>query len=229
MKKLILALTALSLAAAFTACRSTKEETVENRLNDAYGWQGGTLPQAAPDPQTVIAAPEDSKTEPKDAGIVSTVDIKETVLVIDEQPPVPPAGKEGTAAPSNGKNTSVKVPSNVKYELTGETKTHVVKKGETLSSIAKAEYKNGHLWGFIFKANKELLNGNPNLIKPGMKITVPLIREVSAAKAKAPEAEKKPVAESPETEKPAPVPVEVKAVPAAPAPIEKAPEAPKAN
>ncbi len=252
MKKLILALTALSLAAAFTACRSTKEETVENRLNDAYGWQGGTLPQAAPDPQTVITAPEDSKTEPKDAGIVSTVDIKETVLVIDEQPPVPPAGKEGTAAPSDGKKPSVKVPSNVKYELTGETKTHVVKKGETLSSIAKAEYKNGHLWGFIFKANKELLNGNPNLIKPGMKITVPLIREVSAAKvkapeaekktvaespktdakAKAPEAEKKPVAESPKTEKPAPVPVEVKAVPAAPAapaPIEKAPEAPKAN
>ena len=92
MKKLILALTALSLAAAFTACRSTEEDTVENRLRNEYGWQGGALPPAAPDPQTVIAAPDEPGTAPKDAGIVSTVDIQETV-VIDEQPPLPPAGK----------------------------------------------------------------------------------------------------------------------------------------
>ena len=48
-------------------------------------------PPAAPDPQTVIAAPDEPGTAPKDAGIVSTVDIQETV-VIDEQPPLPPAG-----------------------------------------------------------------------------------------------------------------------------------------
>ena len=90
MKKLILALTALSLAAAFTACRSTEEETVENRLRNEYGWQGGALPAAAPDSQTVIAAPDEPGTAPKNAGIVSTVDIRETV-VIDEQPPLPPA------------------------------------------------------------------------------------------------------------------------------------------
>ncbi len=209
MKKLILAFTALSLAAAFTACRSTEENaTVESRLNNEYGWNGGTLPKAQPDPETVITASETPAAAPKDAGIVSTVDIKDTA-VIDEQPAAP-ADKKKPAVPSKDKKTSVKCPSNVKYELTGETKTIVVKKGETLSSIAAGEYKNGHLWGFIFKANKKLLKDNPNHIRPGMKITVPMIRKVSAAKA----AEK---------------PVEVKTAPVAPAPVEKAPAAPKVN
>jgi len=227
MKKLILALTALSLAAAFTACRSTEEETVENRLRNEYGWQGGALPPAAPDPQTVIAAPDEPGTAPKDAGIVSTVDIQETV-VIDEQPPLPPAGKPE-------KKAEVKVPSNVKYELTGETKTHVVKKGETLSSIAKAEYRNGFLWGFIFKANKELLKNNPNLIRPGMKITIPMIRKAGPAKPEVPAAVKEstvpvaPVAPAPVGKAPEAPKAEAPAAPVAPAPVGKAPEAPKAN
>ena len=79
MKKLILALTALSLAGLFTACQSAKEETVEDRLRDEYGWKGTVLPKAAPDPQSVITESEEPKTEPKDAGIVSTVDLKDTL------------------------------------------------------------------------------------------------------------------------------------------------------
>ena len=51
MKKLILALTALSLAGLFTACQSAKEETVEDRLRDEYGWKGTAPPKAAPDPR----------------------------------------------------------------------------------------------------------------------------------------------------------------------------------
>ncbi len=217
MKKLILALTALSLAAAFTACRSTEEETVENRLRNEYGWQGGALPAAAPDPQTVIAAPDEPGTAPKNAGIVSTVDIRETV-VIDEQPPLPPADKPG-------KKAEIKVPSNLKYELTGETKTYVVKKGETLSSIAKAEYRNGFLWGIIFKANKELLKNNPDLIRPGMKITIPMIRKSGLPASVKSDAASAPAEKAPE----APKAAEIPAAPVAPAPVEKAPEAPKAN
>ena len=244
MKKLILALTALSLAGLFTACQSAKEETVEDRLRDEYGWKGTVLPKAAPDPQSVITESEEPKTEPKDAGIVSTVDLKDTLPENpEEQVPVPPENLKKTT-PSDGKKPSVKCPSNVKYELTGETKTHIVKKGETLSSIAQKEYQNGHLWGILFRANRELLKGNANLIRPGMKITVPGIRKVLPAKQAEPAKvtyQKKAVPESPKAaepkEKAAPETASAKKEAAAPAPsaavlpapVEKAPEPPRTN
>lgn len=219
MKKLILALTALSLAGLFTACQSAKEETVEDRLRDEYGWKGTVLPKAAPDPQSVITESEEPKTEPKDAGIVSTVDLKDTL----------PENQKKTS-PSDGKKSSVKCPSNVKYELTGETKTHIVKKGETLSSIAQKEYRNGHLWGILFRANRELLKGNANLIRPGMKITVPAIRKVLPAKQAEPAKvtdQKKAVPETASAKKEAAAPAPSAAV--LPAPVEKAPEPPRTN
>ena len=244
MKKLILALTALSLAGLFTACQSAKEETVEDRLRDEYGWKGTALPKAAPDPQSVITESEEPKTEPKDAGIVSTVDLKDTLPANpEEQVPIPPENQKKTS-PSDGKKPSVKCPSNVKYELTGETKIHVVKKGETLSSIAQKEYQNGLLWGILFRTNRELLKGNANLIRPGMKITVPAIRKVLPAKqaepakvtdqkkavpesSKAAEPKEKAVPETASAKKEAAAPAPSAAV--LPAPVEKAPEPPRTN
>ncbi len=244
MKKLILALTALSLAGLFTACQSAKEETVEDRLRDEYGWKGTALPKAAPDPQSVITESEEPKTEPKDAGIVSTVDLKDTLPENpEEQLPIPPEDQKKTS-PSDGKKSSVKCPSNVKYELTGETKTHIVKKGETLSSIAQKEYRNGHLWGILFRANRELLKGNANLIRPGMKITIPGIRKVLPAKqtekanvtdqkknvvpesSKAAEPKEKAAPETASANKEAAAPAPSAVLPA---PVEKAPEPPRTN
>lgn len=190
MKKLILAFTALSLAAAFTACNSAKEETVETRLKQEYGWKGDALPQAAPDPKLVIVVQEEAPAAPansantENAGIVSTSDTKteaEKPASIEE-PPVPPAQTEQTAkpapaekpAPKTEKSTPVFFPRD--FELTGETREHIVKKGETLSSIAAAEYKHGKFWGFIFEANRKQLGDNPDMLKPGMKLIVPLIR-----------------------------------------------------
>lgn len=190
MKKLILAFTALSLAAAFTACNSAKEETVETRLKQEYGWKGDALPQAAPDPKLVIVVQEEAPAAPansantENAGIVSTSDTKaeaEKPASIEE-PPVPPAQTEQTAkpapaekpAPKAEKSTPVFFPRD--FELTGETREHIVKKGETLSSIAAAEYKHGKFWGFIFEANRKQLGDNPDMLKPGMKLIVPLIR-----------------------------------------------------
>ena len=190
MKKLILAFTALSLATAFTACNSAKEETVETRLKQEYGWKGDALPQAAPDPKLVIVVQEEAPAAPansantENAGIVSTSDTKteaEKPASIEE-PPVPPAQTEQTAkpapaekpAPKAEKSTPVFFPRD--FELTGEIREHLVKKGETLSSIAAAEYKHGKFWGFIFEANRKQLGDNPDMLKPGMKLIVPLIR-----------------------------------------------------
>ena len=55
---------------------------------------------------------------------------------------------------------------------------YVVKDGDSLSIIAKALYRDGTAWEIIFDANKELLNGKPNFLKPGMKLVIPAVKKV---------------------------------------------------
>ena len=55
---------------------------------------------------------------------------------------------------------------------------YVVKDGDSLSLIAKALYHDGTAWEIIFDANKELMNGKPNLLKPGMKLVIPAVKKV---------------------------------------------------
>jgi nucleoid-associated protein YgaU len=43
--------------------------------------------------------------------------------------------------------------------------------------IAKALYHDGTAWEIIFNANKDLLNGKPNFLKPGMKLVIPAVKE----------------------------------------------------
>lgn len=54
---------------------------------------------------------------------------------------------------------------------------YVVKDGDSLSVIAKALYHDGTAWEIIFNANKDLLNGKPNFLKPGMKLVIPAVKE----------------------------------------------------
>ena len=54
---------------------------------------------------------------------------------------------------------------------------YVVKDGDSLSVIAKALYHDGTAWEIIFDANKELLNGKPNFLKPGMKLVIPAVKK----------------------------------------------------
>jgi nucleoid-associated protein YgaU len=55
---------------------------------------------------------------------------------------------------------------------------YIVKDGDSLSSIAKALYHDGTEWEIIFDANKELLNGKPNFLKPKMKLVIPAVKKV---------------------------------------------------
>ena len=55
---------------------------------------------------------------------------------------------------------------------------YIVKEGDSLSAIAKALYHDGTAWEIIFDANKELLNGKPNLLKPKMKLVIPAVKKV---------------------------------------------------
>ena len=56
-------------------------------------------------------------------------------------------------------------------ESTAE-RIYVVKPGDSLSKIAKAEYGDANAYMIIFEANRDILN-NPNLIHPGQKLKIP--------------------------------------------------------
>lgn len=74
--------------------------------------------------------------------------------------------KNTPSTQSNNSNTST---SNNSSNNLG---TYVVKKGDTLSSIAKKYYNNANLWKKIADANKNLIK-NPNLIQQGWKLVIP--------------------------------------------------------
>ena len=49
---------------------------------------------------------------------------------------------------------------------------YTVKKGDTLSAIAKREYGDANAWRRIYEANRDQLD-NPDLIHPGQELTIP--------------------------------------------------------
>ena len=51
--------------------------------------------------------------------------------------------------------------------------TYTVKKGDTLWAIAKRFYGDGSKWPTIYNANKKVIGGNPNLIRPGQVLVIP--------------------------------------------------------
>lgn len=55
---------------------------------------------------------------------------------------------------------------------TSAVKTHTVKHGDTLWSIAKSYYGSGASYPKIFDANRNILS-DPNKIKPGQILTIP--------------------------------------------------------
>jgi len=53
------------------------------------------------------------------------------------------------------------------------TKEYIVKKGDTLSSIAKNELGRATRWKYLYEINKDRIN-DPNKLKAGTKIIIPI-------------------------------------------------------
>ena len=64
-----------------------------------------------------------------------------------------------STAPSPGSMTSVRT-------------TYTVKKGDSLSKIAKEIYGNANEWRKIFEANRDQIE-DPDMIQPGQKLKIP--------------------------------------------------------
>jgi len=58
---------------------------------------------------------------------------------------------------------------------------YVVQKDDSLSVIAKKQYHDGALWPILLEANKVILNNNPDKLKPGLKLSIPVLKSVPAA------------------------------------------------
>lgn len=50
---------------------------------------------------------------------------------------------------------------------------YTVKSGDSLSKISKDVYDNAGLYKKIYEANKDTIGPNPDLIKPGQRLTIP--------------------------------------------------------
>jgi nucleoid-associated protein YgaU len=51
--------------------------------------------------------------------------------------------------------------------------TYVTKAGDSLTSIAEQAYGDGSRWSEIYEANRKAIGDDPDLIKVGMKLTIP--------------------------------------------------------
>ncbi len=171
------------------------------------------VPPAEQDPDG-FSAPEvkaEAKTEEK-----APSPAVESVGVIEEKPL--PAGKPVIIEPVKELAAEEAAAANAT-----EFSEYVVQSGDSLSLIARKVYGDGRKYHRIFKANEKELNNNPNRLKPGMKLRIPLEQKAPAVVTAPVVEEKAPapvVAPVVELKEPAP---EVVAVPTVAAVEEKAP------
>ena len=53
-------------------------------------------------------------------------------------------------------------------------KTYTVKSGDTLSDIAQSEMGDANRWPELYAANKDAVGKNPDMIHPGLELTIPV-------------------------------------------------------
>lgn len=71
------------------------------------------------------------------------------------------------------KNSTANAPRADTATAKPKAKSYTVKSGDCLSAIARAVYGDASKWTKIYEANKGTIGGNPNLIHPGQKYTIP--------------------------------------------------------
>lgn len=143
----------------------------ESELKDGYQWvtianangikspyvvtEGQVLTIPSPDPKIEsLMAKETSTPAPAVASPVAAtpvVTVAPTATPLAQSPA--PTEKPAAVTPASG--------------------SHTVVSGESLWSIAVAEYKDGYKWVEIYKANKELIGTNPGIILAGQQLTLP--------------------------------------------------------
>lgn len=59
---------------------------------------------------------------------------------------------------------------------------HIVTSGDWLSKIAQKFYRDMHKWPVIYEANRDVIGNDPNMIKPGQRLLIPTLPQISGIK-----------------------------------------------
>lgn len=86
-------------------------------------------------------------------------------------PPKPPAS--GPAMPSPTSAAHKAVPVSPKPSPTAKKRMYTVKPGDSLSAIARRELGNEARWRELYAMNRTVVGPNPDMILPGMVLTLP--------------------------------------------------------
>ncbi|WP_406366700.1 LysM peptidoglycan-binding domain-containing protein [Streptomyces sp. NBC_01546] len=75
--------------------------------------------------------------------------------------------------PTPGSAAHKAVPAAPKPMPTAKKRTYTVRSGDSLAMIARRELGNEARWRELYAMNKGVIGSNPDLIRPGMVLTLP--------------------------------------------------------
>lgn len=87
--------------------------------------------------------------------------------------PYPGEPQEIEAKPIQEGKFLIEKEEKVESEVKVSTKEYIVKKGDTLSGIAKEQLGGGHRWQYLYELNKDRIK-DPNKLRVGQKIIIPV-------------------------------------------------------
>ncbi len=140
-----------------------------------------TRPGLAPRPQPVQSSPQGSRDLPGASGPVTAPDGGSAARADRARPGEQeteerPTSQSGFHPPSailrDLSSGSPNLPGRQKTEPAQATRSHVVRSGETLSSIAQQYYGSANDWRKILTANEKTIK-DANKIAPGTKLIIP--------------------------------------------------------
>jgi len=94
-------------------------------------------------------------------------EIEEVMIPYPGEPEIPEAKKieEGKFLVEEEKK--------IESEVRVSTREYIIKKGDSLSKIAKEHLGAAHRWKYLYELNKDVIK-DPNKLKPGKKIVIPI-------------------------------------------------------
>ncbi len=159
-----------------------KEQAWQSAIKNSYpSWNP---PPVAP-PAIRNNMSKDFVDTPEDTPMASEPDVDEPVSASEATDVPVPAADDLTVVSETETVAVTETP-----EATGDTteavaadtgaapateEIYTVQKGDSLSLIAKKFYKDGRKYHRILKANNDVLKGNPNRLRPGMKLRIPAL------------------------------------------------------
>jgi len=87
--------------------------------------------------------------------------------------PYPGVPREAEAKPIEEGKYIIEKEEKVEAEVKVSTREYTIKKGETLSKIAKEQIGGAHRWKYLYELNKDIIK-DPNKLKVGKKIIIPV-------------------------------------------------------